>query len=79
MRFIVNHGGVVHAVNDDQFALHLGLASKPATPENPAGSPAREATPDEVIAHFARQGLSFNPATGEATPALAKLDAKSAK
>lgn len=69
MRFIINHGGVCHAVNDEDFFLHLGLASKPATKENPKGSPAREATPEEISAYFAHQGLIFDPETGEAHPA----------
>ncbi len=68
-KYIVNHGGTVHSVNDDEFALHLGLASKKPTEENPAGSPAREATLDEIIAYWAAQGLVYDPETGDAHPA----------
>lgn len=68
MRFIRNHGGAIHPVNDDQFEMHLGLASIPPSREKPAGSPAREATPEEVRAYFARQGLVYDPETNEAHP-----------
>lgn len=65
-KYLVNHGGVVHSVSDEDFALHLGMASLKPTEENPAGKPAREATAEEVSAWFATQGLVYDPASGEA-------------
>ena len=63
-KYIVNHGGVVHSVNDEEFAVHLGMASKKPTEADPAGKPAREATPEEVAAYFKRQGLQLLPDGG---------------
>lgn len=63
-KYLVNHGGVVHSVNDEEFAIHLGMASKKPTEEDPAGKPAREATPEEVAAYFKRQGLQQLPDGG---------------
>lgn len=60
MAYIVNHGGVVHSVPDEQLAVHLGVASIPPSPENPAGKPARMATDDEIDAWYQAQGLD-NP------------------
>lgn len=65
-RYLVNHGGAIHSVNDEDFAIHLGMASKKPTEADPAGKPAREATPAEVSAWYARQGLVYDPASGEA-------------
>ena len=65
-KYIVNHGGVIHSVNDEDFAVALGNASLKPTEADPAGKPAREATPDEVAAWYAAQGLVYDPATGEA-------------
>lgn len=71
-RYIVNHGGTLHSVNDDEFTLALGNASIPPSKENPAGSPAREATVEEVTAWWAAQGFVYDPATGDATPGKGK-------
>ena len=68
-KYLVNHGGVVHSVNDEGFARHLGMASKKPTEADPAGKPAREATSEEVSAWYAKQGLVYDPATGDAHPA----------
>ena len=65
-KYIVNHGGVIHSVNDEDFAVALGNASLKPTEADPAGKPAREATPDEVAAWYAAQGLVYDPTTGEA-------------
>lgn len=70
-KYIVNHGGMVHSVNDADFALALQNGSRKPTQEDPAGKPAREATADEVTAWYASQGLVYDPATGEASKAPA--------
>lgn len=78
-RHIVNHAGIVHSVNDEQFELHLGAASIKPNEHNPSGKFAREATEDEISAWYAHQGLVWNAATGEALPASeAKPEAKPA-
>lgn len=56
-RYIVNHGGVVHSVNDEDFAVALGNASRKPTEADPAGKPAREATREEIAGWFRMQGL----------------------
>ena len=82
-KYIVNHGGVVHSVNDDEFALHLGLASLKPSDGNPAGSPAREATAEEVAAWFTAQGLpvpdEFAPKSDEGGKADNKASDKASK
>ena len=61
MRYIVNHGGVIHSVADEDFQFHLGAASKRPTEDDPAGKPAREATPAEVKAYYRKQGIDWSP------------------
>jgi hypothetical protein len=61
-KYIVNHGGRLHIVNDDEFLQHLQLASRLPTKEQPTGSFAREATPEEVAAWYAAQGLVYTDA-----------------
>ncbi len=68
-KYIVNHGGVIHSVNDDAFALAMVNGSRPPSPEDPTGKPARVATPDEIVAWWAAQGFIYDPATDEARPA----------
>lgn len=68
-RFIVNPGGVVHSVNDEEFALHLGLASIKPSEANPAGSPAREATREEIAGWFRMQGLDVPAEYADEKPA----------
>ncbi len=67
-KYLLNHGGAVHSVNDAEFAVALGMASLKPTEQDPAGKPAREATPEEVSAWYATQGLVYDPATGDAHP-----------
>ncbi len=67
-KYLVNHGGVIHSVNDEDWAVAMGNASMKPTDANPAGSPAREATPDEIAQFWAAQGLAYDPETGEAHP-----------
>jgi hypothetical protein len=61
MRYIVNHGGEIHSVADEDFQFHLGAASKRPTEDDPAGKPAREATPAEIRAYYRRQGIDYTP------------------
>lgn len=75
-RFIVNHGGVIHSVPDEQFLLHLGQASIKPTDANPAGKPAREATRDEIVAYYTRQGLPVPEEYAAAPVAESKADEK---
>lgn len=75
-RYIVNSGGVIHSVNDTEFDTHMAICRQTAmqrtkTPDGMA-TPAeqvqmpREATPDEIAAWWAAQGLVYDPETGEA-------------
>lgn len=73
MAYIVNHGGVVHSVPDDMVDVHLGVASIPPSPENPAGKPARMATDAEIDAWYASQGLD-NPHAKPAKKSAEKSD-----
>lgn len=82
-RYIINAGGVVNSVADEAFNVHLDLTRTTAMQRQtmsggqvivPDFMP-REATPDEVAAWYAAQGLVFDPATGEATPAPAAASA----
>lgn len=89
-RYIVNSGGVVNSVNDDEFAVHLSVARQTAMQRQKAPDAAasaneapvmmpREATPDEVAAFWRKQGLVYLPETDEAvTPAEAAERSKSA-
>lgn len=81
-RYLVNSGGVVHSVSDEQFDMHLSLtrqtalqrAKNPFMPEA-AGEQIimpREATPEEIAAYWAAQGLVYDPETGDA---LSKAEA----
>ncbi len=67
-KYLVNHGGVVHSVNDEDWATALGNASMKPSDANPAGSPARVATLEEITAFWAAQGLVYDPETDEAHP-----------
>lgn len=78
-RYLVNSGGVVHSVSDEQFDMHLSLtrqtalqrAKNPFMPEA-AGEQIimpREATPEEIAAYWSRMGLVYDPATGDALTA----------
>lgn len=72
-KYIVNHGGVVHSVNDEDLAIHLGTASMKPSDADPAGKPARMATNEEIAGWFTMQGL---PVPDEFAPA--KVDADDA-
>ena len=67
-KYIVNHGGVVHSVNDEDLAIHLGTASMKPSDADPAGKPARMATNEEIAGWFTMQGL---PVPDEFAPAKA--------
>lgn len=75
-RYLVNSGGVVHNVPDEQFNIHLSVArqtalqraSNPFMPElnaQPIVMP-REATPEEIAAYWDRQGFVYDPESGDA-------------
>jgi hypothetical protein len=57
MAFIVNHGGVVHSVPDEQVAVHLGVSSIAPNADDPAGKPARMASRAEIAEWHRKQGL----------------------
>lgn len=82
-KYLVNHGGVVHSVNDEDWAVSLGNASLKPTDANPAGSPAREATAEEVAAWFVAQGLpvpdEFAPKSDDGGKADSKASDKASK
>ncbi len=77
-RFIVNHGGVVHIVNDEDFATHLGQASIKPSEQDPAGKPAREASREEIEAFCAEHGIA-SPFASDGEPASEGEPAKSGR
>lgn len=76
-RYILNAGGVINSVNDEDFFTHLAVAQQTAMQRKTmSGGPTiapemmpREATPDEVTAWWASQGLAYDPQTEIAMPA----------
>lgn len=76
-RYIINAGGIVHSVADEAFNQHLDATRQTAMQRQTMSGGAvivpdfmpREATPEEVAAWYAAQGLIFDAATGEATSA----------
>lgn len=74
-KYIRHHTGVVHDVNADAFFAHLALA-RSIQYDDKTTEIAREATPDEVAAHWAAQGFIYLAETDEAlTPAEAEARA----
>lgn len=88
-RYILNAGGIVNSVADEAFNQHLDSARQTAMQrQTMSGGPTivpdimpREATPDEVAAWYAAQGLAYDAATGEAVavPTVATPATKPAK
>lgn len=84
-RYIRHNNGVIHDVPASQYALHLAQA-RSIRLDDPTADVAREATPEEVAAHWTAQGFVYLPETDEALTAdeaaarkPAKSDAKSEK
>ena len=67
-RYIRHHTGVVHDVAAEHFNVHLAQARN-IRYDDPATEIAREATPEEVAAHWAAQGLVYVPESDEALTA----------
>ena len=78
-KYLVNSGGILNSVPDEQFQTHMFVArqtamSRQRPPDSALGQPdvpvtmPREATPDEIVAWWAAQGLVYDPETGEAHP-----------
>ena len=80
-RYIRHNNGVIHDVPASQYAAHLAQA-RSIRQDDPTADVAREATPEEVAAHWAKQGFVYIPETDEALTAeeaAARKPAKSAK
>lgn len=80
-RYLVNRAGVVHSVNDEDFLAHRErLAVMPNAETGEEGYMPREATPEEIVAFWAAQGLAYDAASDTAIPAAeAKAAGKSGK
>lgn len=78
-KYIVNHGGEVHSVNEADFALALANGSRKPSPEDPIGKAAREATAEEIAAWWAKQGFVYDAASDTAKPVSSANDAEGKK
>lgn len=67
-RYIRHHSGTIHDVSAETFNAHLAQAGQIQYKDKEFREPAREATPDEIVAYWARQGLVYDAATDEARP-----------
>ena len=80
-RYIRHNNGVIHDVPESQYAAHLAQA-RAIRLDDPTADVAREATPEEVAAYWASQGLVYVPESDEAFTAeemAARKPAKPAK
>lgn len=71
-RYLVNRAGIVHSVNDEDFLAHRErLAVMPNAETGEQGYMPREATPEEIVAYWAAQGLVYDAASDTAYPGAA--------
>lgn len=70
---VTSPAGTIHSVNDEDVMLHMTQNVQAPRPDDGFGGfVPREATPDEIAAWWAAQGLVYDPASDTAHAPVAE-------